>query len=63
MSASKNCGPLLGPLVGLANRKIVVFGITSLASKCEKDPHPILFTRVAAQRKWILDNSNADGCQ
>jgi len=52
-----------GPLAGLVNSKVTVVGITSFGVGCAQPPYPGVYSRVTAQKAWILANSDAGSCQ
>jgi len=52
-----------GPLVGLINGKVTIAGVTSFGIGCAQDPYPGVYSRVTAQKAWILANSDAGSCQ
>ena len=53
----------LGPLTAIVNGKVTVVGITSFVSGNCSTTRPMGFARVASQRDWIIDNTDAGNYQ
>ena len=53
----------LGPMVAAVNSKITLVGVTSFGTGCAQSPYPGVYSRVSAQKAWILANSDAGSCQ
>ena len=53
----------LGPLVASVNAKIVLVGVTSFGDGCALYSYPGVYSRVSAQKAWILANTDAENCQ
>jgi secreted trypsin-like serine protease len=50
-------------MAALVNGKVTIVGITSFGIGCAQDPFPGVYSRVTAQKAWILANSDAATCQ
>jgi secreted trypsin-like serine protease len=53
----------LGPLVANVNSKVTVVGVTSFGNGCALASYPGVYSRISAQKSWILANSDAGSCQ
>jgi secreted trypsin-like serine protease len=50
-------------MVTSVNSRVTLVGVTSFGDECAKKPYPGVYSRVTSVLDWILENSDAGGCQ